>query len=183
MGRQINFFLHDDDQPQFEQIIKSCGDVLFIPHCHNQDIISTLNTSVIIDRERYGNTLHLVRPVDFNKIELRYIDKLNHWIIDHKGKYPIVDFERSIKFDNHISRGRLFFKTSFGQDDNLIKKNDDFVKWGNSLIRKFRKNLIKHRITDNNRFYDLYVGEKALEWIMTNDITVGPGAAILKIKI
>ncbi len=44
-----------------------------------------------------------------------------------------------------LHRARLYFKTNFHEEGTLIYKDPEFVKWGISLLNKFkRKFLIKY---------------------------------------
>ena len=179
MGRQINFFLHPDDQSEFDKLVKSCGDVVMIPYYHYQEKVSIVETSVVTDREKNGNRIYLVRPQDLECLQLEYFEKFNYWLVDDTNA-PVIEFDISLLIDNYITRGRLYFKTDYLEDNQLINKPEDFIKWGDKLLRTFRRKLKRHKIVVKNGFYNAYLGENALNWVEQNDIIVGPGGYTLE---
>jgi hypothetical protein len=42
MGRQINFFLRQDDQPGLDKLLKSFGDIVLIPYYHHDNRVATV---------------------------------------------------------------------------------------------------------------------------------------------
>ena len=47
MGRQINFFLHTDDQDEFDKFLKPFGDVILLPYYHYNNKISTVADTIV----------------------------------------------------------------------------------------------------------------------------------------
>ena len=52
MGRQVNFYLHPDDQAEFDAMLKSSGDNIIVPYYHFTDKISTVPDTIISGFER-----------------------------------------------------------------------------------------------------------------------------------
>ena len=74
MGRQINFFLHQDDQDEFDKLLKSFGEVVLLPYYHFDNKISTVTDTLIRDVRKEGTRVYLVRLQDFKDIKLHRIE-------------------------------------------------------------------------------------------------------------
>ena len=91
----------------------------------------------------------------------QYIDRIifkrsaNAAFVDEL-RSPVVEFSRCYQDDQLIRRGRLYFVNGYFDASGLINKDDDFLKWGNSLMRRARRMLRK----DPNSFE--YFGPEAL---------------------
>ena len=99
MGRQINFFLHPDDQDNFDKLLKSFGDVVLLPYYHFDNKVSTVPDTIVRDIQKEGSRVYLVRPEDLKNIKLVHIEKFNYWLIDDNS-LPVFDFVSSIFLDN-----------------------------------------------------------------------------------
>jgi hypothetical protein len=82
MGRQINFYLHPDDQHDFDTMLKSRGDIVVVPYHHYSDKVSTVPDTIVKDITKEGSRVYLLRPEDFKELRLKYFEKRNLWFID-----------------------------------------------------------------------------------------------------
>ena len=174
MGRQINFFLHPDDQKDFDELLKSFGQPILIPYYHHDNKISVVSDTIIHDTKIEGSRIYLVRQEDFKDIKLEYISNLNYWLIAD-NKLPVLHFDRSEFIDNEIHRGRLYFQPQFVDNMQWVKKSDDFVNWADNIIKVVRRKLKKYKHKMGNYDYTEYLGETALKWLIENEAEVGPG--------
>lgn len=172
MGRQINFFLHPDDQADFDKLLKSFGDVVLLPYYHYDNKISTVADTIVRDIKKEGSRIYLVRPVDFKYIKLVHIEKFNYWLVDDNS-LPVLHFDRSVYRDNSIHRGRLYFQPQFVENMERVKKSDDFVYWADKIIKTVRLKLKKHKYQMGSYNYTEYLGENALDWLDKTKAEVG----------
>ncbi len=172
MGRQINFFLHPDDQDDFDKLLKSFGDVVLLPYYHFNNKIFTAADTIVRDIKKEGSRIYLVRPEDFMDIKLVHIEKFNYWLVDDNS-LPVLHFDRSIYRDNTIHRGRLYFQPQFVENMEWVKKSDDFVNWADKIIKTVRRKLKKHKYQMGNYNYTEYLGENAFDWLDKTKAEVG----------
>jgi len=128
MGRQINFFLHPDDQFEFDQIIISAGEVLFVPSRQNTKEVSTLPDSIIKDSKNKSSKLNLVRPSDFPQIKPEYIEKLGYWTFQDMN-LPVLEFDRCTFTATRINRGGIYFEPKYVRNLQWVEKSPEFVSW------------------------------------------------------
>jgi hypothetical protein len=178
MGRQINFFLHPDDQEDFDKLLKSFGDVVLLPYYHFDNEIATTANTIVRDIKKEGSRIYLVRPEDFKEIKLVHIEKFNYWLIDDNS-LPVLHFDRSVYIDNSIQEGRLYFQPQFVQNNEWVKKSDDFVNWADKIIKTVRRKLKKHKYQMGGYNYNLYLGENAMEWFDKTNAQLGGGGSKL----
>ena len=112
MGRQINFFLHQDDQLAFDKVLKGFGDIVLLPYYHQNNKVSTVEDTLVRDYNTEGRRVYLIRRLDFRNIPLKHIEKFGYWLVDDHT-LPVLHFDRGVTRDNTIERGRLYFQTDY----------------------------------------------------------------------
>ncbi len=179
MGRQINFFLHPDDQNEFDALLKSSGDVLFLPYYYHAKEIFTLPDSIIRDIGKEGSRVYLIRPSVLPEIKLQYVESLGYWLIQD-NELPVLHFDRCIYNPNEIYRGRLYFQPQYIKGMQWVEKSPDFLKWADNIIKKARRKLKRHTIVASGGTYQEYVGKNAAVWIETNKAKSQKGGSSIK---
>lgn len=174
MSRQVNFFLHPNDQKDFDTLLKSFGEVVLIPYHHHDNKISTVGDTIIHDLKKEGSRIYLVRPQDFKEIKLEYYQNFNCWFVAD-NKLPVLHFDRSVFKDNKIHSGRLYFQPQFVDNMQWNKKSDDFINWADNIIKTLRRKLKKYKHKMGKYEYTEYLGEAALKWLIDNKAEVSAG--------
>ncbi len=174
MGRQINFFLHPDDQADFNDFLKSFGDFKILSYYHFDNIISTTNDIILRDLKKEGAKVYLIRTEDLTDIPLKHIEKFNYWLIED-DKLPIIEFGRCILKENKIMSGRLYFRTHYYEGQDYIQKSEQFIKWADKIIKSTRRKLIKHKVSQGKYTYTYYFGVNAMRWYKDNKAEFGGG--------
>ena len=182
MARQINFFLHPDDQEDFDKLLKSFGEVILVPHLHHTNNITTVEDTLIRNIKNDKKRIYLVRSVDFKYIELEYIQKFDYWLVKDNG-VPVLHFDRSIYTDNKIQRGRLYFEPQILQGSQWVNKSEDFINWADKIIRAARHKLKKYKHQMGNYIYTEYLGANALLWLEETQAEVASAGCELISKI
>ena len=146
MGRQINFFLHQDDQADFDRLLKTLGDIVLLPYYHYDNKVSVIEDTIIRDIPKEGRRVYLIRRSDFKHIPLTHIEKFGYWLVDDHT-LPIIHFDRCVTKDDKIEKGRIYFQPDFvdTKEMRMIKKSDDFIKWADNVIKTVRRKLNKHK--------------------------------------
>lgn len=182
MGRQINFFLHQDDQVDFDRLLKTFGDVVLLPYYHYDNQVSTIEDTVIRDIAKEGRRVYLMRRCDFKNIPLTHIEKLGYWLVADRT-LPIVHFDRGPADDDKIERGRIYFELDFvdSNEMKMVKKPDDFIKWADNIIKTVRRKLQKQKYNLGSYTYAEYLGDNAVKWKEINGAKIdGTGAELIK---
>ncbi len=184
MGRQINFFLHQDDQDEFDKLLKSFGDILLLPYFHYDNKVATVGDTIIRDLRKEERRVYLIRTKDFNKVRLTHIEKFGYWLVDDDS-LPVIHFDRSVTMDNKIQSGRLYFTTDYVDSDKMlmIKKEDDFIKWADNVIKTVRRKLIKQKYNMGPYAYTEYLGPHAVKWKEFNRAEIAAAGAELKSSV
>jgi hypothetical protein len=172
MGRQINFFLHPDDQTDFNDFLMSFDDFTILPYYHFDNKVSTINDTILRDIKTEGAKVYLIRTEDLIDIPLRHIEKFNYWLIE-AAKLPVIEFGRCILRENKIMSGRLYFQTHYYEGQDYIQKSERFINWADKIIKSTRRKLIKHKDLQGNYTYTYYFGELAMRWYKDNKAEIG----------
>jgi len=181
MGKQVTFFLHSDDQLDFDLHLKSFGDVLLIPYFHYENTIATIENTLVEKILKNGNRTYLIQPENFGDIELEPLEKFEYQLVKDQ-KLPVLHFDKSLNNDKSIFRGRLYFQPKFMEDGEWKSKPDDFVKWADKIISSTRRKLKKYRHHVGKYEYVDYFEEHALDWYLKNEGTMINGGQEIIIK-
>lgn len=183
MGRQINFFLHQDDQDDFDKLLKSFGDIVLLPYFHYDNKVGTVNDTIIRDLKKEERRIYLIQNKDFKNVRLTHIEKFGYWLVDDSA-LPVIHFDRSVTTDDKIQSGRLYFTVDYVDPNKMlmIKKPDDFIKWADNVIKTVRRKLTKQKYNLGPYTYTEYLGPHAVKWKELNAAEVGAAGAELKAK-
>jgi len=174
MGRQINFYLHTDDLKSFYEVLGQ-KKAVFCRHNMNENRLIIVDP--LIDGE--NSRLILLRNEDFTHVKFRKSNEC--WYIDNSSSVVELDRSRYLEEEGIIVRGRLYFQSDYYECSELIKKNEDFVKWANSLLNTLRRKLEKR--TEIRGFIStFYLGRNANKWIDANNVKVDSGGSRLIIS-
>ncbi len=172
MSRQINFFLHPDDQTDFNEFLKSFGDFKILPYYHFDNKVSTRNDTILRDIKKEGAKVYLIRAEDLTDIPLRHIEKFKYWLIED-DRLPAIEFGRCILRENKIMSGRLYFRTHYYEGQDYIQKSEQFIKWADKIIKSARRKLISHKVSQGKYTYTYYFGDNAMRWYKDNKAEIG----------
>jgi len=70
MGRQVNFYLHGEDQNEFDALLRSCGNPVILPFYYPENRVFTVPDTLMRNKEKEGERVYLVRPMDFPEMQL-----------------------------------------------------------------------------------------------------------------
>lgn len=179
MGRQVSFFLHQDDQAEFDGLLKSFGDIVILPYYHYDNKVSMVEDTIIRDLKKEENRVYLIRREDFDEIRLKHIENFGYWLLDDHS-LPVVHFDRSVTRSDKIESGRLYFETDYLDlnEMSMVKKSEDFIWWADNMIKTVRRKLkkVKHRLGIYT--YTGYLGEHADKWRKLHRANMGAGTAL-----
>lgn len=178
MGRQINFYLHPDDLIDFEQILKSYGDIVILPYYHYDNKVRTIQDTIPDDAKKEGNRVYIVRQPDFKDIRLEHIEKFGYWLIND-NQLPVLHYDRCIFENGKIIRGRLYFQPQYVKEMQWVNKSEAFVNWADNIIRLARRKLKKYKIDNGGWFYSEYVGKNTKTWLDNSKLEFGKSASDL----
>ena len=156
MGRQIRFFISNDELIQLCEIAISKGGFLVNSRNESLSLIATPQFFIVVENSKLfywenGKTI----PYRVGQV----IDRISSDVLVlsscRKVEYPNTD-------PNGYEHGRVWYETSFFDDDgNLIKKNKELDSIFNELNRYIRKNYIIS--TDKQWYMGPNTYEKYLE--------------------
>lgn len=156
MGRQINFYLMEDEIQEIDTYIRKTG-LIILPNYTQSEKIEPISS--LLDKNTYpGKFLSLSALI--NQIEKRFVETQNYYSIDVL-KSPVIEFTPGFQEGNLKRRGRIYYtKTTTGtgsvlKSDSFLKTADDFFKW----FRKHFKN-IKLKGYEN-----ILITERTGEWL------------------
>jgi hypothetical protein len=181
MGRQINFFLHQDDQTDFDKLLKSLGDIVLIPYYHYDNKVATVEDTIIREVRKEGERVYLIRKSDFSEVRLWHIQNFGYWLVDDNS-LPVIHFDRSVTSKGKIERGRLYYTIDYLDSDKMvmIKKAEDYIKWADNVIKTVRRKLIKGKYKIGPYTYTEYLGHHACKWKEFNRAEIAAAGAELK---
>jgi len=144
MGKQIRFYMVEEDEDEFIEFVRSTGDVAILPQTTDQDPPEEFIRLQELSGRRLGEGCHL-----WNR-SISQQPSFNFYNV-HGGCYcldfmqsEVVNVWRSHLSDGKLSMGRLHIETSILLVNGGIgSKSIEFIHWFDQLSRWIRKNYPK----------------------------------------
>ena len=177
MGRQIEFFMHPDDEREFLDVALGHVGTALVANAAlapEPQLLADLPTSN--DEVFSRNQVFLWRlgdPLSWQLVlrregatctkALYYLDQISSWVIE---------FDRSTLVDGGtgLTRGRLWIQTSFFQDGVLVRKGPILEAWYDQLARWIRRRYRRLRTSG----LTVYVSPQAEMLVGSTGVLVGP---------
>ena len=156
MGRQIDFFMIDEDEKELFDFIQTNGDIL----------INKFGNPVT-----YNAIIHESLQQVFLKSPKSVIKMYDFGILDSSIS-EVIELDRNTVKGNLIEQGRLYIDMYYlDESGNWMKKE----KWLEALYNRYRRWIIKHcKISDDKHWY---IGQKTHELYLSGFEMVGSFAA------
>lgn len=156
IGKQINFYLMEDDLKEVDVYIKKSGLYIF-PNFTKDSSLNPLSS--LLDNHSYL-IKYLAVPSAIKEIVKRYVDTQDYYTIDVLES-PVIELNPGYIDKNLKRRGRIYYtKNSIGS--NGFEKNKSFLEMSNEFFKWFRKNFknVKLKGLEN-----ILVSERTLQWL------------------
>ena len=154
MGRQIQFYMLDEDEDDFLAFVRSTGDVRIYPKTTDTKCGEEFRTFRELAGRDFGEGCVVWNGSVSPEPIIRYYPKPGYFSIDFMAS-EVITVIRSKRIDHQLSLGRLHVETSvLLPDGTLGRKGEAFIKWYDSLCRWIRKHWPK-------RFDGAYLSPRA----------------------
>ncbi len=153
---QINYFMHPDDQREFEIFLSSIGDLCFLPTKHSSTLKVETDPKGLSEQ---GGHHWIVLGSEIDQVTLSYVKSTGYYLVDDSNS-PVIEWWHP-KFEAHqIRRGRLYFQKEYLEGDQFYPKSPEMCRLGQKLIRWIRK----HYYRDEETTLGFYAGPHAMAW-------------------
>lgn len=142
-GKQFSFFLGVSDQIEFEDTMRSSGDIVFLRHWSQSARPEEVATSQVLAMGREVLGLWIARREDLSLIDFQPIKGRAEFACDPTVA-PVIEFSRCYVTDRFIRAGRLYRVDKFWDDNRqLVGKPHAFIEWADTLYRLAKASLTK----------------------------------------
>lgn len=139
MGKQIQFYMVNEDENDFVEFLRSTGDIVFLPEVSKSSDSETFTSFVALKGRKYGEDCHIWNRLVSPAPAIKYVPQQDYYWLDFL-KSEVVSVDRCRMVDNRLCAGRLYVEnTVFAPDGTIVKKGDEFLKWYEKLCRWIRK--------------------------------------------
>ena len=144
MGKQIRFYMTNEDEDEFLDFVRSTGDVVILPQTTDKAEGEEFTSFRDLSGRILGDDSHLWNRSISPKPIIEYYDA-------HGGCYcldfmqsEVVNVISSKQIGNELSMGRLHVEDVLLYPDGLVvEKGEEFLKWFDELSRWLRKSYPK----------------------------------------
>ena len=151
MGKQVNFYMTQEDEAEFLEFMRSERDVCLIP-----DTLPTESIACMSYLPKRGETLFWFKVSLWDRNhspppKRRHVQEQGYWVVDELNS-EVIEFSRSILSEGRLVRGRIWAEmTEWQQTEppSLVRKSKTFEKWFDKLARWIRQ----HATRDENGDY------------------------------
>lgn len=159
MGRQVNFYMHPEDEAEF--VKRRCNECRFL--LRRQAVPDLEWLDEIPDAGPDSWQAMIGRPDLGGPTRARPVGGQSYFLVDAFG-YELVEFTRSCLSGGELTRGRLWFDPVSTFEG--TRKSTEFERWATSLLAWIR------RYYSRNEFGE-YVARQANEWASKGGHLVG----------
>lgn len=140
MGKQIRFYMTDEDEGEFLEFVRSMGDVVILPQTTDQKEGEEFSSFGELAGRRLGEGCHLWNRSISPEPTIQYFDVHGGCYCLDSLESEVVNVMRSKKVDQSLSMGRLHIEDKARRPDgSVVEKGADFLKWFDELCRWIRK--------------------------------------------
>lgn len=130
MSSQVRLRLRPGDLGELEAELRERG-ALFLPYTFPSPELSFLPALEL------GKMIWVFRPDDRDLVRLKHIPQQGYWVVDQL-RSPVVEFSHSGP-GSELGQGRLFFRTSYWEDDDTkVAFPAGFVTWAKGIFQWVR---------------------------------------------
>ncbi len=143
MGKQINFYMHGDDELEFLAAARQRTGVLVFPYRSATEKLEPSKNLPQIG-EPFAFSLWLWSPTECAPPVVQWVEPQRSYYIKEFAS-EVIQFSRSFKTDGALVRGRIWAEMvgSAGAPEKMFRKSSSFEKWYDSLARWIKKNYEK----------------------------------------
>lgn len=164
-SRQVNFYVHPDEQEWFEGRLAKAGPFVIVLGVAHDGRPQFGTTSVIKEFGKEDLKIFLVRQDDVGSVGALTAPNRTELFVDDL-RSPVVEFSRCYFDGRLLRRGRLYFAESYYNEQNqLVRKPQAFVSWGRQLISEVTRSLERRADGD-------YVSARAREMERSAGVTL-----------
>jgi hypothetical protein len=177
VGRQVGFYLHPDDEPDFDRFLKSFGEVVLVPHLQRTGTLTTVPDTLTASRGGFdyeGSRIYLVRPGDLASVQLEHQPSEGYWLVD-EAPLAGLHFDRCGLRSDRLLEGRLYFQTRYVRDGRWADPPEDFVRWADRIVRGARRKLRKVTLPVGDRTATRHMSPAAEAWMHARHAGLRPG--------
>ena len=140
MGKQLRFYMVDEDEEEFIEFARSTGDLVILPETTDKESGEEFSSFRQLAGRRLGEGCHLWnRSISPTPIYTYHSVHGGCYCLDFMQS-EVVNVWLSKRIDRLLSMGRLHIEDKVSRPDgSLTEKNAEFVKWFNELCRWIKK--------------------------------------------
>jgi hypothetical protein len=147
MGKQVNFYMTNEDERDFLAFARSDRSIGVFMDIQKSKEICFLDEE-LPDRETPGwFALSLWDRHCSPPPVLRYIHAQDHFAVD-RIESEVIEFDRSTFDEGLLVRGRIWAEMSFWTEGVLVRKRKSFQKWFDRLASWIKRHAVRDEAGD-----------------------------------
>jgi hypothetical protein len=139
-SRQVNFFLTPNDQAELMGQLAGLGKFVCLAAVSQDSSPRILESAEIKEMGREPLQIFIALQKNVGDIFFRELRTVTFRSVD-VVRSPVIKFSRCYQDERCIRRGRLYVINSYYDQNAVISKDEEFLKWSDRLISKTRKVL------------------------------------------
>ncbi|HPS89446.1 MAG TPA: hypothetical protein PLC35_05675 [Methanosarcina vacuolata] len=168
-SNQINFFTLPEELLKFEEILLK-HDALFIkqPIYDLNDIYT--NTTLYEKHESQFSKIYLTTKEFRKNIIIEKVEKQSYYLVNVLLS-EVVEFSRGGFLHNNfnrLERGRLYYISSYFENNLQVEKSAEFIKWANTITSIIKREILTKRKTNSVS----YLSKKVEDWMVVNNAII-----------
>lgn len=139
MGKQLLFYMVDQDEEDLIEFVQSTGNVIILPQASEPNGEETFSSFRDLAGRKLGDACHLWNRSLSPQPVIKHIPQQGYYWLDFMQS-EVVNVMRSKLVDQTLSMGRLHIEDKVTRPDgSTVQKTVEFVRWFDGLCRWIKK--------------------------------------------
>jgi hypothetical protein len=151
-SKQLNFYSHPEEINKFIDFFLA-KEAKITAEPYSSKNFELYHDADFLKTEKYIFRIILFKNNEDGKNLLtKFISTQNYFLFENMES-NIIQFDYpTIKNKNFLYRGRFYFITAYWENGVLVKKDEEFINWATSILKKFKKEFLKAKEQRTNEY-------------------------------
>ena len=139
MGRQVNFYMNQEDENEFLEFVKGTGKVDILPYKSQTSTFEPLEKLPDPFSEKFSGGLWLFNRGVSSNLLVEFVPTQGYYSINPLQS-SVIEFTRSGVKEKYLRRGRLWAEFTYLDKERMIllPKEPEFGKWYDAIAKWVR---------------------------------------------
>jgi hypothetical protein len=146
MGKQVNFYMNEDDEHAFFNFLRSTGELRIFSYTSNSATPNELFE--LPSRETLFWACQFLQNASTSSDPIMKFIKTQSYYIPDVAESELIEFSRSFVDEGRLVRGRIWAEMNRYDSSIIVRKPQNFLKWYERIASWIKRNSTRNSCGD-----------------------------------